>query len=100
MSSALNAVYPATRWWEGGDVPAFMARSISMTSKISHALLTDLSEGQSHASLHDLVDNLFSIDQKFEAEEHVRRVTEIGHSSGWDLLTGMLAGLSPVVYRA
>lgn len=67
-----------------------------MTSRISHALLTDLAEGQSHDSLHDLVDSLFSDAGEFSPSEHVRRVAEIGHSSGW----GMLAGLLPVIYRA
>lgn len=100
MSSNLNTTYPEARWWEGGDIPALMARSNLMTSKISHALLTDLSEGQSHASLHDLADALLLDDKEFDAEDHVRRVTEIGHSSGWDMLAGMLAGLLPVVYRA
>lgn len=100
MALKLNTAYPSERWWEGGDIPALLACSGSMTSKISHALLTDLSEGQSHASLHDLADALLSDDEEFDAENHVRQVAEIGHSSGWDMLTGMLAGLLPVINRA
>ena len=100
MAFHLNRAYPTGRWLEGGDIPALLARSESMTSRISHALLTDLAEGQSHDSLHDLVDSLFSDAGEFGSSEHVRRVAEIGHSSGWDMLTGMLAGLLPVIYRA
>lgn len=99
MSLHLNAVYPAERWWVGGDIPALLTRSEPMTSQISHALLTDLSEGQSHESLHDLADALLSGLEGFDATIHVRRVTEISQSSGWDMLTGMLAALLPVIYR-
>lgn len=99
MSRYLEAAYPSERWWEGGDIPAMMANTNSMTTQISHALLTDLSEGQSHASLHDLADGLMNNVDGFDASCHVRRVAEIGHSSGWDMLTGMIAGLLPVIYR-
>ena len=95
----LNAMYPAERWWEGGDIRDLLARSDSMTTQISHALLTDLAEGQSHASLHDLADALMSDGESFDASKHVRQVTKIGHSSGWDMLTGLLAGLLPVINR-
>jgi len=99
MSLHLNAAYPAERWWEGGDIPALLTRSEPMTSQISHALLTDLSEGQSHESLHDLADGLVAGMEGFDAIIHVRRLSEIGQSSGWDMLTGMLAALLPVIYR-
>lgn len=99
MSLHLNAAYPAERWWEGGNIPALLTRSEPMTSQISHALLTDLSEGQSHESLHDLADALLSGREGFDATIHVRRLSEIGQSSGWDMLTGMLAALLPVIYR-
>lgn len=100
MARHLNAAYPQERWWKGGNIGGFLARSEAMTSRISHALLSDLAEGQSHESLHDLAEELVADNEKFDAEYHVRRVTEIGHSSGWDMLTGMLAGLLPVFHRA
>ena len=99
MSRYLEAAYPNECWWEGGDIPAMVANVNSMTTQISHALLTDLSEGQSHASLHDLADGLITNADGFDASGHVRRVAEIGNSSGWDMLTGMIAGLLPVIYR-
>lgn len=99
MSFQLAAAYPAVRLWQGGDIPGLLARSDSMTTKISHALLTDLAEGQSHAALHDLADALLTGVEVFDAKNHVRQITEIGHSSGWDMLTGILAGLLPVISR-
>lgn len=99
MSLHLNGAYPAECWWENGGIGGLLARSGSMTSQISHALLTDLSEGQSHASLHNLADALISNAASFDATEHVRCVAKIGQSSGWDMLTGMLAALLPVIHR-
>ena len=99
MVRYLNAAYPQERWWQGGNIGGLLAHSETMTSRISHALLSDLAEGQSHESLHDLAEELVVDDEKLDAASHVRRVTEIGQSSGWDILTGMLAGLLPVIYR-
>jgi hypothetical protein len=100
MARHLNAAYPQEGWWRGGNVSGLLNRSETMTSRISHVLLTDLADGQSHESLHDLADALVVDSESFDAAFHVRRVTSIGHSSGWDMLTGMLAGLLPVIYRA
>ncbi|MBT98754.1 MAG: hypothetical protein CL902_09000 [Dehalococcoidia bacterium] len=100
MAHHLSAVYPAQLWWSEADTSPFLSRSRAMTSQISHALMADLANGQSHESLHDLVDDLFSSGPDVDAEKHVRSVTQIGQSSGWDILTGMLAGLLPVVYKA
>lgn len=100
MVRKLNAAYPQDGYWREGNVQGLLARSKTMTSHISHALLTDLSEGQSHESLHKLAEGLVDDVEDFDAEIHVRRVTQIGQSSGWDILTGMLAGLLPVIHRA
>jgi hypothetical protein len=100
MSRHLRAAYPEERWWEGGDLPALLSFARSNTSRISYALLTDLCEGQSHASLHILVDELLSDNGGFDAKSQVLRVTQIGQSSGWDMLSGMLAALLPVTHRA
>lgn len=100
MARHLNAAYPQESWWRGGNIGGLLARSESMTSRISHALLSDLAEGEGHESLHDLAEELVADNEKFDAASHVRHITEIGQSSGWDILTGMLAGLLPVINRA
>ena len=89
----LSNIYPTHKWWNKADTSKLLNYSRSMTSQISHALLTDLAGGQSHESLHDLADDVLSRESRFDSERHVRRITQIGHSSGWDMLTGMLVGL-------
>ena len=100
MSFHLNTVYPVERWWAKCDTSKLLERSTLLTSDISHALLTDLTEGESHASLNELAKELLTDSNPFDAAKHVRNITQIGQSSGWDILTGMLAGLLPVIHRA
>jgi uncharacterized protein DUF2877 len=63
------------------------------TNPISAALLSDLLEGHGWSALHDLVRSLASGDDS-RAMTAARRLTHLGHSSGWDLLSGFVAGAS------
>lgn len=60
------------------------------THRISAALFADLARGRSFAALHALVDASLRDDAGLLAS--ALAVTAIGHSSGWDMLTGFLAG--------
>lgn len=62
------------------------------THPISAALLADLLEGHGWAPLHDLLDALAAGAPGAEALGAATRLVAIGHSSGWDLLTGLIAG--------
>ena len=65
----------------------------SRTHVISFALLQDLASGQAIAPLHHIVNGLLT-GQSFESiYPFTSRLTQIGHSTGWDLLTGLLTGL-------
>jgi len=60
------------------------------THPISAALLGDLLEGHGWSPLHDLARALASDDESAAAEA-ASRLTQLGHSSGWDLLAGFIA---------
>lgn len=60
------------------------------THPVSVALLGDLLAGEAHAPLHDLAGALAAGAATLPA---ARRLVRIGHSSGWDLLAGFVAGL-------
>lgn len=60
------------------------------THRISAALFSDLARGRSFAALHLFVDASLRDDADLLAS--AREVAAIGHSSGWDMLTGFLAG--------
>ena len=62
-----------------------------LTHPIGAALLGDLVRGEGWAPLHELAAALAREDQP-AALDAARRLTRLGHSSGWDLLAGFVAG--------
>jgi hypothetical protein len=56
-------------------------------------LLGDLLDGDAYAPLHDLAAAL-ARDDAGAALDAAVRLTRIGHSSGWDMLTGFLGALN------
>jgi hypothetical protein len=68
------------------------AVAATRTHPVSAVLLSDLLAGEGHEPLHDLAKALAdgALPMALAA---ARRLVSIGHSSGWDLLTGFLAGV-------
>lgn len=62
-----------------------------LTHPIAAALLGDLLIGEGWAPLHDLAAALARGDAR-SALDAARRLIRLGHSSGWDLLAGFIAG--------
>lgn len=60
---------------------------------ISAALLADLVAGETFESLHALGDTLV-VDDGAAALEAARTLVALGHSSGWDMLTGFAIGVT------
>ena len=81
----------------GGDaaVRGLLAAAQSLTHPVSARLLADLAAGEGWAPLHDLTAAL-ATRQPAHAMVAAKRLTGIGHSSGWDLLAGLLSGLLPI----
>jgi hypothetical protein len=67
-------------------------RARTRTHPISVALLEDLAAGEGHEPLHDVVDALIRRDER-RALAAVEQLGALGHSSGWDMLTGLLVGI-------
>ena len=63
------------------------------TNRVSAALLSDATQGFGFRAMHELSAAL-AARRDGEALEAARRLTALGHSSGWDLLVGLLAGLA------
>jgi uncharacterized protein DUF2877 len=71
----------------------------SWTHLISFTLLKDLASGQAIAPLHHIIHNLLTGESLASVYPFVSQLTQIGHSTGWDLLTGLLTGLL-ITYRS
>jgi hypothetical protein len=73
-------------------VARIVADAAALTNPISTRVLTDLGAGEGWAPLHDLLTALGAEDTT-AALAAARAMTVIGHTSGWDLLTGVLGAL-------
>ena len=63
------------------------------TNRVSAALLSDATQGFGFLAMHELCAAL-AARRDGDALQAARRLTALGHSSGWDLLVGLLAGLA------
>jgi hypothetical protein len=57
-------------------------------------LFRDLAAGQSFAPLHRLAAILAAEASQKQAIDAARALVAIGHSSGWDMLTGFIIGVT------
>ena len=77
--------------WDAA-VAQIAADAATLTHPISARLLADLAAGEGWAPLHDLVSALAAGETEC-ALEAARGLTAVGHTSGWDLLAGLLGSL-------
>lgn len=80
----------AEAWRHAGE--AVIGAAHARTHPISVALLGDLIAGAAWASLHEMIAALASGTGP-AAEAAARRLVRLGHTSGWDVLAGVGAGL-------
>jgi len=65
----------------------------AQTHLISFTLLQDLAAGHALSPLHLLINGILN-EEPFEfVQQHFSRLTRVGHSTGWDLLAGLVTGL-------
>ena len=70
------------------------AHAPELTHPISAALLGDMLDGHAHAPLHELADALAAAAPLDATLAAARRLVRIGHSSGWDMLAGLVGGVA------
>jgi uncharacterized protein DUF2877 len=87
---AAGGCVDAHAWRRAAEI--VFAAAPARTHPISAALLGDLAAGLAHAPLHDLLGAL-AAGADGEARTAAGRLVRLGHSSGWDLLAGLAAGL-------
>lgn len=65
----------------------------SRTHLISFTLLQDLASGHAIAPLHHIINGILSGESFELIHPAILQLTQVGHSTGWDMLTGLLTGL-------
>jgi len=71
----------------------FILQSKPLTNLISYAILKDHADGRSIEPLHQLTNGLLLGEPVDRLILYTEKLIALGHSTGWDLLTGFLAGM-------
>jgi len=90
---SLKTAYPQHFNWEGEPVTDLIDWASTQTHPISHAILRDHAFGHGSEPLHEVVASLLNGRDLDCTMAGVTRLLQIGDSSGWDILAGMLTGL-------
>jgi len=90
--NTIQRLYPGFINLDSSEQALFIESAKQRTHLISFTLLKDLTNGQAVEPLHELLHFVLS-DQPPESIRPASCLTQIGHSTGWDLLTGALTGL-------
>jgi hypothetical protein len=88
----IQRLYPGFIYLDLSEQALLIESARKRTHLISFTLLKDLTEGRAVEPLHELIHSVLS-DQPPESIRAASCLTQIGHSTGWDLLAGALTGL-------
>ena len=91
-AATLHAAYPDACRWNEPLLTSIADRALDHVNPISHALLVDHANGMGTAAAHDVLHAVFAGDE-IEARSAAHRLTTVGHTSGWDILAGMMTGM-------
>lgn len=87
---SLRTVFPNSNFFD----PEISVKNLGLrTHLISFTLLKDLAGGHAIAPLHHIINGVLSGESPERIYPFVSQLTQIGHSTGWDLLTGFFTGL-------
>lgn len=86
----LGAAYPCS----GLPDTSFITETHrARTHPVSFVLLSDLANGHAIEPLHHIVNGILGGDPPESIHVAVSQLTQVGHSTGWDVLTGLFVGL-------
>lgn len=87
---SLRTAFPDSNFFD----PAISVKNHGLrTHLISFTLLKDLASGHAIAPLHHIINGILSGESPERIYPFVSQLTQLGHSTGWDLLTGLFTGL-------
>jgi hypothetical protein len=92
--SFLRSVYPEIQNSQRWNYSDFILGCRTQTNRISYALLKDHSEGHGLEPLHCFANALLEGRAIDQALPFAGEMAKVGHSTGWEVLAGFLAGMS------
>jgi hypothetical protein len=96
----LRQAYPEIRELQNWNYSQFILEQKSKTNVISACLLSDHAAGHGMEPLHRFINALLEGRRIDECLPIASEVVMVGHSTGWDLLTGLLAGMMNLAPQA
>lgn len=91
--NTIQRLYPGLINLDSSELALFIESAKQRTHLISFTLLKDLAGGQAVEPLCELIRFILSDQPPDSTRQTAYCLTQIGHSTGWDLLTGVLTGL-------
>jgi len=90
---SLKTAYPGDFLWEERPITDLIEWAQEQTHCISHSILSDLALGHGPEPLHDVVTALLRGEDLDGVMTGANLLLKVGHSSGWDMLAGVLTGM-------
>ncbi len=90
---SLHQAYPEDFPWDEELVLELLSWAKTRTHPISHAIFSDLALGHGPEPLHDFIERFMEGRDLELVMKAALRLTDIGHSSGWDMLAGAMTGM-------
>ena len=89
----LQEIYSQYQGFTLSDVESFVKNSRNRTNLISYIMLKDLASGHTFDTLHRFINAICTDQHLDQVHDLGLELVRIGHSSGWDLLTGVWTGI-------
>jgi len=90
---SLKLAYPSDFFWEEQVITELIEWARPRTHSIGYAIFRDLALGHGPEQLHNLIGSLLNGAALDQVLADTTRLLRIGHSSGWDMLAGVLTGM-------
>ena len=92
-SSVMQEIYSQYQGFTQSEVESLIDNSRNRTNLISYSMLKDHAAGHGSDTLHRFINNVLT-DQHLESTYYLGlELIRIGHSTGWDILTGVWTGM-------
>jgi hypothetical protein len=89
----LGNVFHGQMSFNQSALEGFLTRSRKKTNLISFTLMQDMSLGHGLAPLHEILNSILTNQPNDRIVTSALELAKVGNSTGWDILTGVLAGL-------
>jgi len=88
----IGTIFPSASGFNDDVISEFITSQRFKTNVISYYILKDMCEGHASEAVHSFVQHFFFTPTYEKLQQSILQLTQIGHSTGWDILAGILTG--------